>query len=320
MDILEEYEASNPLSKEVLLSEIDEYEMYKYYMGFYPELRTGYNSPLRKGDESPSFSLFTNQYPPCEYRWKDSGLGLHGDIFKMVRILYGLTNDRDIIRKIRQDLSKEGVDNIPQIRLQERPKDRGNTIIKVKSKQWTEEAIKWWNQYHISLPTLARYNVSEVEWFSMNDRRIFPKGLCFAYPEVSEYQIYQPSNKEYKFRNNYSSKVVLGFHQLKYESDTLIITKSKKDVMALAECNIEAVAAKSESTLIPTPYLDYFDTRYKRKFELFDNDMKHNGEIYHDPKIYIPLESGCKDFSDFRKKFGHETSVKLINKLINEAR
>ena len=320
MDILEEYEASNPLSKEVLLSEIDEYEMYRYYMGFYPELRTGYNSPLRKGDESPSFSLFTNQYPPCEYRWKDSGLsgGVHGDIFKLVSILYNLRNDRDIIRQIREDLSKEGVFNNPQIRLQERPKDRGSTIIKVKSKQWTEEAIKWWNQYHISLNTLSKYNVSEVEWFSMGDNKIYPKNLCFAYRELDKYQIYQPQNPAFKFRNNYDEKIVMGFTQLKYEKPILIITKSKKDIMVLEEIGLtENVAARSENTIIPSKFLDYFDTRYKIKYELFDNDFRGSESIYHDKSIYIPLESGCKDISDYVKRWGLESGRQLIKQLIS---
>jgi hypothetical protein len=319
MDAFEEYEASNPLSKEVLLSEIDEYEMYKHYMGFYPELRTGYNSPLRRGDESPSFSLFTNQYPPCEYRWKDSGIGVHGDIFKLVRMLYGLTTDKDIIKQIRQDLSKEdyGLHN-PKIVLKERPKDKGSTDIKVKSKEWSEEALRWWNSYSVSLSTLQRYHVSEVEWFSMNNKIIHPKGLCFAYREMDKYQIYQPHNPDFKFRNNFDEKIVMGFHQLQYQKPILIITKSKKDIMVLEEIGLtENVAARSENTVIPSKFLDYFDTKYQKKFELFDNDGKHKGEIYWDKKIFVPLESGAKDISDFVKMWGIDKGRELIKQLIS---
>lgn len=318
MDILEEYEASNPLSKEVLLSEIDEYEMYKHYMGFYPELRTGYSSPLRKGDESPSFSLFTNNYPPCEYRWKDSGAGgIHGDIFKLVKILYNLPDEKSIIKKIRQDLSKEdyGIDS-QRIILKDRPVDKGATIIKVKSKPFTAEGLAFWNSYGVSLTTLAYYNITQVEWFSFNDAKIYPKGIAFAYKELDKYQIYQPYNTDFKFRNNFDSSIVMGFHQLLYNSDTLVITKSKKDIACLYECGVEAVASRSESTVIPSKFLDYFDTKYSRKLVLFDNDMKHNGQIYWDKKIYIPIESGCKDFSDFMKKFGKDTSIRLINDLM----
>ena len=317
MDILEEYEASNPLSKEVLLSEIDEYEMYKYYMGFYPELRTSYSSPLRRGDESPSFSLFTNLSGICEYRWKDSGIGVHGDIFKLVKMLYNMPNDRDIIKQIRQDLLKEdyGLTN-PKIILKDRPKDKGPTNIKVKSKQLSEKGRAFWNSYSVGQATLDYYNVSEVEWFSFNEYKIFPKELAFAYRELDKYQIYQPYNSNYKFRNNYDDKIVLGFHQLKYKQETLIITKSKKDVMCLYEAGYESVSSRSENTIIPSKFLDYFDTKYSRKIVLFDNDYKGSEDIYWDKKIYIPIESGCKDFSDFVKKYSLEMGKKLIMNLI----
>lgn len=319
MNILEEYESTNPLSREVLLSEIDEYEMYKHYLGFYPELRTSYSSPLRKGDESPSFSLFTNLSGICEYRWKDSGLagGIHGDIFKLVRMLYGLTNEFDVIRKIRQDLCKEdyGINNT-KIILKERPKDKGPIDIKVKSKKWSEKGLKWWNKYSVSQATLDRYNVSEVEWFSINNAKIFPKDYCFAYRELDKYQIYQPHNPDFKFRNNYTDKIVMGFNQLEYKQDTLIITKSKKDIMCLYEAGFESVAARSENTIIPTPFLNYFDRRFKRKIVLFDNDLKGSESIYWDRKIYIPLESGAKDISDFVKLYGLEKGRELIKQLI----
>lgn len=318
MDILEEYEASNPLSESVLLEDIDEYEIYKHYMGFYPELRTSYSSPLRERDESPSFSMFSNLSGICEYRWKDSGRAIHGDIFKLVKILFNLKSNVEAVKKIRQDITHKDYGlTTGRISLKERPKDKGSTIIKVRSKEFTEEALKWWFRYGITLSTLQLYNATQVEWFSMNDTQIYPKDLCFAYRELDKYQIYQPNNPDYKFRNNYDDKIVMGFHQLKYKQDTLIITKSKKDVMALYQAGFEAVAARSESVVIPSPFLDYFDTKYKRKFELFDNDGKHNGAIYHDPKIYIPIESGCKDFSDFTLKWGLEAGTKLINQLIN---
>ena len=116
-------------------------------------------------------------------------------------------------------------------------------------------------------------------------------------------------------RNNYDNKIVMGFHQLKYEQDTLIITKSKKDVMVLHEAGFESVAARSENVVIPTPFLNYFDTKYKRKIILFDNDGKEQSSIYWDNKIYIPLDSGCKDISDFSLKYGINAAKELINHL-----
>lgn len=329
MDILEEYQASNPLSESVLLEDIDEYEIYKFYLGFYPELRTGYSSPLRKGDESPSFSLFTNLSGICEYRWKDSGLGQHGTILKLVRLLFNLKSDIEAIKKIRQDITHEdyGI-TTGKISLKERPKDKGNTIIKVKSKEWTEDALKWWFRYGITRSTLDYYNVTQIKWFQMNDTQIFPREeLVFAYRELDMYQIYQPHNSEYKFRNNYSDKVCLGFSQLKYEQDTLIITKSKKDVMCLAQMGIEAVSPRSETTMIPQKYLTYFESRYSRIVTFFDNDIlkqSNTGKLaankYPYESIFIPDDcalKNIKDISDFVKMFSIFAGVNLTNKLLN---
>lgn len=318
MDLLEEYLSSSPLSENVILEEIDEYEIYNFYMGFYPELRTGYSSPLRRGDESPSFSLFTNRYPPCEYRWKDSGKGIHGDVFKLVQLMFGLKSREEACKKIRQDIKKEdyGITS-GKIVLKDRPVDKGSMVIKVVSKSFSEAGLEFWNKYHISTSTLRYFNTTEVDMFTFDGEYfIRPKDLCFAYRELDRYQLYQPYSKEYKFRNNLTDRMIFGFHQLKYESDTLIITKSRKDVMMLHELGYEAVAPRSENTVMPSEYFTYFSKRYKKIVVLFDNDMKHKGDDYPYPKVYVPISTGCKDISDFSKKYGLETSKKLIESII----
>jgi hypothetical protein len=145
---------------------------------------------------------------------------------------------------------------------------------------------------------------------------ISPRGLCFAYREIDKYKIYQPHDLEFKFRNNYPNHFIEGFHQLKFKSDLLIITKSRKDVMCLYELGYEAVSAKSENTVIPIEYINHFKKRYKRIVVLFDNDMKHKGDAYEFDKIYVPIESGEKDVTDFRRRYGHESTVQMMKDIL----
>jgi hypothetical protein len=109
---------------------------------------------------------------------------------------------------------------------------------------------------------------------------------------------------------------VLGFQQLTYTSDTLIITKSMKDVMCLRSFGYEAVSPRSENTPLPEQAIGYFNVKYKRKFILFDNDMKHRGDWYPYPQVYVPIESGSKDISDFTRDHGPQAASELLQTII----
>lgn len=325
-DMVGNYLRARTLSKEAILEAVDEYSLYCFYLGFDPELKTRYSSPLREGDEDPSFSIFENWYEPCEFRWKDSARGISGDIFDLIAWLYPSLDFRSkVFAKIDQDfnlgLTQGEKVHADKVKLKDRPVDKPVTNIRIiPLKEFSLEAVAFWSSFGISVNTLNLYKVYQVQYLWMNDFQevpIAPKGLCFAYQEIDKYKIYQPYDQEFKFRNNYPHTFIEGFHQLRYESDTLIITKSRKDVMLLHELGYEAVSPKSENTVIPIEYIKYFKKRYKRVLILFDNDMKHKGDAYEFPKIYVPLETGEKDITDYRKKFGHDLTAQLMKELVN---
>lgn len=324
-DLLDDY-VQERQPEQLLLELVDEYSMYCHYLGFEPELGTKYRSPLRMGDDNPSFSIYTQTKlkGPFEFAWKDHGLSKHGDIFTLVGLLFGLKYKRDIYRKVDKDFNLglyEPSDNIPteKVILVDPPDKRIPIKIRLKSIPFTAQALQFWKQYGITEGTLKLYNVTQVTHIWFYEHQIYPvspTGLCFAYRIGKHYKLYQPYNPEYKFRNDYLSHYTEGFLQLNYNQDTLIITKSTKDVMVLRELGYEAVSPRSESTPIPEAHRTYFETRYKRIVLLFDNDMKHNGHLYPYEQIYIPLSSGTKDISDFVKKFGTSEGRKLITSLL----
>jgi hypothetical protein len=322
----EKFIQSRLLSPESILEAVDEYLLYCFYLGYEPELRIPYESPIREEgdpDVRASFSLFNNTVGICEYRWKDSGRGITGDIFTLVKLLTGASSLIDTYGIIRRQMElgfgeeqqKEGT----KLVYPRRPEAKGSCTIKVTSRAFTQEAIDFWLSFGISLKTLERYNVTQVRcmWFREEQKNaIYPRGLCFAYRIIEKYKIYQPFDKMFKFCNNYTEEYIEGLLQLPYKSDTLIITKSLKDVMLLHELGYEAVSPRSESTLVHKNTLAYLESKYSKIVILFDNDMRHRGDEYTYPKVYVPLESGTKDLSDYRKKYGHDKTVQLIKQLL----
>ncbi len=331
MDSIDNLIESMLLSERSIVEAVDEYTLYCFYLGFEPELRKSYNCPFRD-DDKPSWSLFETKFTDstCEYRWKDSGAGLSGDVFTLVQHLYGLSSRTAAVGRIREQIStgfsEEQREEQGKITINKRPQDHGSTSINIRARCFSESGLGFWARYGISATTLTNYQVQEVELISLrNDDMaqpiiVYPKGLCFAYRVIDKYKIYQPYSADYKFRNNYTEKMIEGFFQLEYKQDTLIITKSLKDVMVLNTLGYEAVSARSESTRVPEEYLRYFEQHYRKIVILFDNDGKHNGHLYPYSKVFVPVSSGAKDISDYRKLHGEEKTRELLRELLDDTR
>lgn len=311
------------ISESSILERVDEYTLYCKYLGFEPLLRTKYRSFIRTKDSDPSFSLFESKKHDKEYFWKDSGIGDSGDIFKLIKIRFGYVNNKEVFQRINLDFNLGfGVGPPPErsskIILYNKPDNKPATNIKIQSKPFTKADLEFWASFGISQETLILYKVKSIRYYWTHDFQEVPKapkGLCFAYEVLGKYKLYQPYMPLYKFRNNFTEQCLEGFAQLTYQSDTLIITKSTKDVMVLREFGYDAVSPRGESTAVPEEFMRHFRKKYKRIFILFDNDMKHRGDVYPERKVYVPIKSGCKDISDFRKMYGPKSTKDLLNSI-----
>lgn len=318
---LEDVLLRTTISDMAILERVDEYSLYCYYLGFEPLLRKRYHSFVRRGDDNPSFSLFEVDQPNREYFWKDAGLGEAGDIFKLIRIRFGYKNLQEVYHRIDYDFKLGFCSGEPpekKIVLADPPPNIPSRI-RIKSKNFTQEELKFWLNFGISKSTLDRYQVKSVQYYWLNDFQEIPKKpfkMGFAYLVQGKIKLYQPYSKNLKFRNDLTVKCLEGFSQLKYRSDTLIITKSMKDVMLLDQLGYEAVSPRGENILVPRPYMQHFRKHYKKIYILFDNDMKHKGDEYPEPKVYVPLTSGQKDISDFRKAYGEKNTKELLQTII----
>ena len=305
-----------------ILNRIDEYSLYCHYLGFDPDIRGTYSSPIREGDEKPSFSFY-NARPgsDIEFMWKDGAVNKSGTIVHLVMELYGIPYN-EALAQIDVDFNLGLTDGTYKSKRRElkrfdKPKAKGSAKIEIRRKSgFTRVGLAYWEQFGINKETLIKYQVSEIYMAVINGKYIRYNDLAFAYRVADKYKIYQPKSTQFKFINNFDHRIVEGFFQLEQKQDLLIITKSLKDVMTLHELGYEAISPKSESTVIPDPYFKWINERYKRVIVLFDNDMKHNGDLYPYRKVYIPLQSGCKDISDYVKKYGKKDAKHLVSQLI----
>ena len=259
-----------PLTLDYILSKVNEYDIYASYIGqFKPGLI--YNSPFRK-DTNPSFGVFLSKRTG-KLLFKDHGSGVCGDVIKFVREITGISNYNDVLQEIVRKLK---ITNRTVLK-STKPIESKETIIGIVRQAFTEIDKTYWGSYHITMPTLEKFNVHSIKYYLCNG---IVKGIykdenpMYAYKVYNNFKIYRPLGDKFtKWRNNLTDIDVQGYAQLPKKGNLLIITKSLKDVMVLHEMGYNAVSPSSESTFIPDIVLNDLKKRFKNILICFDRDI-----------------------------------------------
>lgn len=153
----------------------------------------------------------------------------------------------------------------------------------------------------------------------------------YAYRLAKErLKIYRPlaRNSQAKWRCNTKST---DFHipKIVWEQPTqlLILTSSCKDAMVLHELGYRAIAPASEMSIPPQELISKLKDAYPHIVFFMDSDkagMTQNyklSRMYKCPYLVIPNYErlGVKDISDYREKYGEESTKKTINKMLSKA-
>lgn len=258
------------ITLDYILSKVSEYDIYAHYLG---QFKVGaiYNSPFRK-DKNPSFGIYYSKRTK-QLLFKDHGTGECGNIVKFVSLYTGLTNYNDILKDIVKQLN---ITTDTKLDSSKQYIPSSETVIGIVRQKFTPTDINYWSQFNISEKTLKKYNVNSIKYYLCNG---IVKGIykednpMYAYKVYNNFKIYRPLADKYtKWRNNLTEYDIQGYAQLPSKGDTLIITKSMKDVMCLYEMGIPAISPSSESTFIPNDILEGLKKRFKRIIILFDRD------------------------------------------------
>lgn len=344
------------LTKENILQNVDERTIFQHYFPYKIDLRKNkYKNPFRADRHEGSCHF---NYYKGKFYFFDKANNDCIDVFKYIQKLYGLTFTETLCKinldfNLKCNAPKEIVDKLKQSHLTENnfnnnlvvedDDSSGRTEFKIKIKKFSKLDLKYWEQYSISKKTLDLYDVKIVkEYFVTSDGLTYRKKYdydksdpCYLY-QIKRFnniyvKLYRPltSNKSNKWRTNCIDSIIYGYDQLTFNTQTLIITKSLKDVMCLREMGYEAISPVSEN-IVFTPYtMMEFLKKYKNVYVLFDNDRtgRKYSKIYVNefkikaveiPELHLVDEGEkCKDISDVIKIFGIDYAKDLLKNLIN---
>jgi len=330
------YSFNDEVSKEAINERLSHYQIFKYYV---PELDYGkvIVSPLRK-EKNPSFGILMGKRGNTIYN--DLASNDSGDVFDFVGKLFNL-NFNEVLNKINIDFNLNLVSTLKSnkplpvtkgvIVKNETPPNKH--VITVWPRRWNEDDKKYWNQFGLSLDEVYESYTYPIVAFRIDqgttvaaDRIAYSLDFYDDGDGIMMRKIYQPYNKERKWRTNLTSLVVDGIKELPKEGDLLIITKSRKDRLVLKHYGYNAISTNSESTFIPDKVFEKLKSRFSDIFIFFDSDKagKKNAQIFSEKynlsKIEIPSEWKVTDIAEFRQRWGDINTKILLNILTKKAK
>lgn len=327
------------VNKEDLLKLVSDLDVYRGYApGIEVNVGTPIISPLR-AEQNASFGFFIGENN--EILFNDFKLG-GGDCIKFVQIMFGDTFFEAMSRIVIDFDLKEhffykhmettGINTSTEtLSKDDLLKRTASRYIRKKSRPWNGNDLAFWHSYGISIKTLKKYNVEPISHIFVNDKVITCDSYTYCFIEskdgVETYKIYQPLKEDYKWISSHNESVWQGWQQLPMEGDTLIITKSLKDVMVIDQLvGIPAVSLQAEGVKPKEHIIDELRDRFTNIFIWYDNDFdkeinwgkKFGGSLaaeFDFIELYVPDDYKIKDPSDFVKIKGVEEATKLIESL-----
>jgi len=329
------YKFNDQVSKAAIEERLTEYQIYKYY---YPKLEIGkvVVSPLRH-ERNASFGIFKARNGKIKFN--DLANQDSGDVYSFVQKMFGLSFN-DALHKINIDFglnllpnrkSKVTLTKTQGIIVQDVDvPDKHKLRITVIPRKWGEIDKKFWNKFGLSIEEVKASNTIPIVAYRIdNGTTIITDKLAYClnfYDDgdgIMMRKIYQPYNKENKWRTNLTPLVVDGIKELPKSGKLLIITKSRKDRLVLKHFGYAAIAVNSESTFIPEKVFEKLKARFTSIILFFDSDAagKKNSDIlsyrYGIPKIEIPDSWNVTDVAEFRDKYGEGNTRNVLKAITN---
>ena len=318
------------ITKEFLLSKINQESIMQYYTGQDVNSKKLFTSVLRKDNhvtcsfyKSKSGILYMHDFATNE----------HLDCWNIVMQLYNC-NYYDALNIIAQDFGfVEGTHkNVSPPKLVNDLKETESSKIQVQIKDFTEKELEWWNQFGISKKLLKKYHVFSLQHVFLNGQLRFTSseqcpiyGYYFGKDKNHEekWKIYFPMRQEFRFLNNVSKKTLQGYHQLPKTGDLLVITKSMKDCISLYGFGIPACAPNSETLFVNDKQLEEFKQRFKHILVVYDQDKpgKHNMWLirkqHPELNFFTMPKDLAKDFTDSVQLVGVDKMKELVKQFIS---
>lgn len=338
------FEIRDDLSTDNILSRKSDLEIFKYYCQPFKQVGEKFSSELRENDSNSSCII---SYYDGKLWYKDFGeIGQKAvDCFGYVMRKYSLTflQALGIINldfnlglknyvEYPPSLNYVGLPDKQIVNLENRAgfnsPNSNIKIIKPTYRNWLELDIKYWKyNYYLDIPRLEFFEIRPISKLNIEGTLIDVEMPTYNYLVDKEQgidivKVYSPFGR-YKWISNCKSYHYLGYNQLPWTGDNIIITKSLKDVAVLSLFKLPAIAPQSEAQVISQEMYEKLNKRFTNFYVLYDNDRagiagaEVTVETFKNIKpIFIPKESGEKDISDFINRYRFRATEKLVKELI----
>jgi hypothetical protein len=311
-----------PLRRDEILKRITEEQIFEKYLGMPVDDSVTYINPLRLDKRAGCrFYRASNN----RIYFKDFSKKYHWDCFNVVQFINNNCSFTDAMRIIIKDFKLNTINAQYDITPQEFKKFRSR--IQIATRSWDLQDVQYWNQYSLDISRLTDYRVYPCKaiWLNGDYYRCKPNDPCYAYyfgkiDGIDIIKLYFPFRKENRFFQNSikDDNLLQGESYLKYQSNTLVLTKSYKDVMCFDLFNLDSVAPTSEYQILTQSQVDYFKTKYRNIVCVADHDdtgrqfaLEH-WRKYNIPYYVFPWTLG-KDLSDNIKLYKIDKVKQIIN-------
>jgi len=297
---------------------ISEYDIFVQYLGYKPIVGKVYKSPFRF-DLNPSFGLFRARNGNLLF--KDLGSGESGNAIKFAKLLEGHHSTQETIEYLYRQYKKlkpKRTRNVPEIK-------PGIKEIYTNKIPFTEEGLSFWLEFGIKKETLDYFEVYQIDKYYVNGRLsgwTNTDNPMFVFEIYDRDKIYRPKYKAKRFYTNCTMEYIQGWEQLDYSKDTVIITKSLKDVMYLYQLGYTAIAPNGEGHSIPQKVIKELKKNFKYIIVFYDWDkaglcgtrklIRQNPEFGF---IFTGIHS-MKDATDMHLVLGEKDTAKILNQRI----
>lgn len=286
-------------------------------------------SPLRK-DKNPSLSIF--RLPDGNIGYKDFGTGEKGIVYDLLSKLWNISI-KQVYRRIIDDYSPSNT--LINKTKRQRKLRKSCTTLNVKTREWRDWDLEYWNKYGISKEWLEYAEVYPISTlFFNNDKTTIPaEKYAYVYVERKDnkvtLKVYQPYSERFKWISKHDSSVWDLWTKIPITGDKLIITSSRKDALCIwSNSGIPSLSLQGEGYIPKESVINELKSRYKDIYILYDNDFqsdvnhgrlygKHLSELYNLKQIEIPDEYKSKDSSDLCMNYGREVVRNVILQLTN---
>ena len=333
-----------------LLSEVDDYAIYSFFIGEDVLLGCLINSPLRT-DTNPTFSLFypTRVAPrwPGQIIFKDF-VGPSGNVFRFVQLFasYHYNKHLDSLGDICEYITEAmKIGTIARTKVEYVPIQLYKADYGFQSMPYTERHIEFWNDLGAAPGVLQLYDVRAAKYLLDGTRIVkdLEKLTVFSYVIYDKFKLYNPSGEGFqKFFNQCPADYVQGYQQCRGTWEKLVITKAMKDIIVMqshVDKWVDIIAPHGEGYYFSDLWIAWI-LQYHSIVIIFDYDLagvkgvnKLKKQLLAHPNYsgqeiavrfvstkrilkngYMPVD--VKDSADFRLMFGEQPTKKLLNRLI----